>query len=54
MNQNLSWEIQLALAAVIGLVIGLLVMWLMMRTSRSKEKEHEELDAEIPELPSRK
>ena len=43
MNQNLSWEIQLALAAVIGLVIGLLVMWLMMRTSRSKEKEHEEL-----------
>ena len=43
MNQNLSWEMQLALAAVAGLAIGLLVMWLIMRSSRSKNKEHEEL-----------
>lgn len=40
---NLLWELQLTLAAVAGLVAGLLIMWLMMRTSRHQKQQHETL-----------
>lgn len=43
MNANLPWEMQLALAAVIGLLAGLLIMWLLMRKSSAKQKAHDAL-----------
>ena len=31
---NLPWEAQLILAGVVGLLVGLLVMWLLLRQSQ--------------------
>lgn len=40
---NLPWEAQLALAAAIGLLVGLLIMWLFTRRNGQQKKEHEAL-----------
>lgn len=40
---NLPIEAQWALAALLGLVVGLLVMWLIMRQSGGQKKQHQAL-----------
>ena len=40
---NLPWEAQLILAGVVGLLVGLLVMWLLLRQSGGQKKQHEAL-----------
>ena len=40
---NLPWEAQLILAGVVGLLVGLLVMWLLLRQSGDQKKQHEAL-----------
>ncbi|QEY25550.1 ZapG family protein [Neisseria zalophi] len=48
MNTTLPWAAQLAIAALIGLVIGLLLMWLGLRGKNGKsKKEHEALKQEF-------
>ena len=43
MNADLPWGLQLALAALAGLALGLLAMWLILRQSSAKQKAHEAL-----------
>ena len=43
MNADLPWGLQLALAALVGLALGLLAMWLILRQSSAKQKAHEAL-----------
>lgn len=40
---NLPWEAQLAIAVIIGFLVGLLVMWLALRRNKSQQKEHDAL-----------
>ncbi|UOO87344.1 YhcB family protein [Neisseria arctica] len=40
---TLPWEVQLILAFVIGLAVGILITWLLLRQNKAKQKEHEEL-----------
>ena len=40
---NLPWEAQLAIAAVIGFLLGLLLMWLALRKNKGQQKEHDAL-----------
>ncbi|MDO5638398.1 MAG: DUF1043 family protein [Neisseria sp.] len=40
---NLPWEAQLALAAVIGFLAGLLVMWLALRKNKRQQQEYDAL-----------
>ncbi|MCS4534746.1 YhcB family protein [Neisseria montereyensis] len=48
MNTTLPWAAQLAIAALIGLVIGLFLMWLGLRGKNGKsKKEHEALKQEF-------
>lgn len=34
---NLPWEAQLAIAAVIGFLLGLLLMWLALRKNKDRK-----------------
>lgn len=43
MNANFPWGLQLALAALAGLALGLLAMWLLLRQNSAKQKAHEAL-----------
>ena len=43
MNADLPWGLQLALAALAGLALGLLAMWLILRQNSAKQKAHEAL-----------
>ena len=43
MNADLPWGLQLALAALVGLALGLLAMWLILRQNSAKQKAHEAL-----------
>lgn len=40
---NLPWEAQLAIAAIAGFLVGLLVMWLALRKSKRQQQEYDAL-----------
>lgn len=40
---TLPWEVQLILAFAIGLTVGILITWLLLRQNKAKQKEHEKL-----------